>query len=43
MRLLYKIYAKRLIRKIIVESEKYDFFIYDKIIKILYILLEFII
>ena len=43
MRLLNEIYTKRLIKKIIVESKNYDLFIYDKIIKLLYILFDFII
>ena len=43
MRLSNEINIKRLIRKIIVESEKYDFFIHDDIIKLLYILFDLII
>ena len=41
IRIVYKVYIKQLIRKdIIVEGEKYRLFINDRIIKILYILLE---
>ena len=43
MHLSSEISIKRLIEKIIIEGEKYDFFIHDDIIKLLYILFDLII